>query len=453
MKPVAVLGVLLIVLGVAALVYQESPTRPRDGHRHRSAARDDDDREDTAAAARVGVGGCRRRDCSSPQRNARSTVSSDEAPRHQKGAGSTSKRRGLRHRVRTTVPRLSRFAVEHLALLPLGALIALVWVNTAPESYYPFTSAISFAVNDVAMVLFFALMTKEVVEATAPGGVLHPWRRAMLPVCASIGAAAVPALIYVRIVDAFDEPMLSIGWPVSLSTDLAIAYFVARLIFRTHPVIPFLLLLGIASDALGFLTLACSIRPERFTSRVARSSWPERSASLPDFGGRASAASGHICSPQAASRGSGFFWIGLHPALALVPIMPFLPHAARDPGFFVDALPNARDTLSQFERWWNYPAQVALFFFGLVNAGVPMGALEPGTLGLPIAVIVGKPLGVLIGAASPVSVVCTFRTGSAGENCLSVDSSPRWDSASGCSSVTRCCRRVSCARKCAWVCF
>ena len=87
-------------------------------------------------------------------------------PRHHKGAESTSPRHGLRHCVRITVPRLSRFAVEHLALLPLGAVIALVWVNTAPESYYAFTSAMSFAVNDVAMVLFFALMTKEVVEAT-----------------------------------------------------------------------------------------------------------------------------------------------------------------------------------------------------------------------------------------------------------------------------------------------
>ena len=44
---------------------------------------------------------------------------------------------GCAHRVRCArVPRLSRFAVEHLLLLPLGGLIALVWVNTAPESYY-----------------------------------------------------------------------------------------------------------------------------------------------------------------------------------------------------------------------------------------------------------------------------------------------------------------------------
>ena len=79
-------------------------------------------------------------------------------------------------------------------MLPLGALIALVWVNIAPESYYSFTFAISFAVNDVAMMIFFALMTKEIVEATAPGGVLHTWRRVMLPVIASFGVSVVPAL-------------------------------------------------------------------------------------------------------------------------------------------------------------------------------------------------------------------------------------------------------------------
>ena len=78
------------------------------------------------------------------------------------------------------VPRLSQFAVEHLLLLPLGAVIAMIWVNVEPESYYRVTYRIAFAVNDVGMVLFFALMTKEVVEATVTGGVLHPWRRAGL---------------------------------------------------------------------------------------------------------------------------------------------------------------------------------------------------------------------------------------------------------------------------------
>jgi NhaA family Na+:H+ antiporter len=94
------------------------------------------------------------------------------------------------------------------------------------------------------------------------------------------------------------------------------------------------------------------------------------------------------------------YWIGLHPALSLVAIVPFLPHAARDPGFFVDASPDAKDTLSQFEVFWRYPAQIALFFFGLVNAGVPLRTLEQATLALPAAVLVGKPIGIVLGAAA-----------------------------------------------------
>ena len=299
--------------------------------------------------------------------------------------------------MRKTVPRLSQFAVEHLLLLPLGALIALVWVNTEPESYYSFTFATSFAVNDVAMMIFFALMTKEIVEATAPGGVLHTWRRAMLPVIASFGVSVVPALIYLQVVEALDEPVLSLGWPVTLATDLAFVYFIGRIIFRSHPMIPFLLLLGIAADALGFLVLAL-FNPLRELHLA---------SGLGILAGAMVIAAGlrrlRVRSfwPYLLVAGSvswfGLFWGGWHPALALVPIMPFLPHAARDPGFFVDARPDAKDALSQFEVFWKYPAQITLFFFGLVNAGVPAGALEAGTWGLPIAVIVGKPLGLFAG--------------------------------------------------------
>jgi NhaA family Na+:H+ antiporter len=301
-------------------------------------------------------------------------------------------------RWRTTVPRLSQFAVEHLLLLPLGALIALVWVNTAPESYFRITNAISFAVNDVAMAFFFALMTKEVVEATAPGGVLHRWRRVLLPVLSSIGGAVVPALIYVQVVYALDEPMLAIGWPVALATDLAMCYFVARIIFRKHPMIPFVILLGITSDTLGFLALALfnpvqSVHLARgalFLTIAVAVAVALRRARVKSFW------------PYLLLSGIvswfGFYWSGVHPALALIPIIPFLPHGPRDPGFFVDAPPDAKDALNQFEVWWRYPAHAALFFFGLVNAGVPLGALENGTWGLPIAVIAGRPLGVLLGS-------------------------------------------------------
>jgi len=300
--------------------------------------------------------------------------------------------------LRSTLPRLWAFALEHLLLLPVGASVALIWANAAPESYYRATYAIAFAVNDVAMVFFFALVTKEVVEATAPGGVLHPWRRASMPAIAALAATALSALIHVWVVDALDEPALEIAWPVTFGTDIALSYFVARIIYGRHPIIPFVLLLAITSDALGFfavalfepvpdlhlvqgtmiMALAIAIAAMLRRARV-KSFWP------------------YLLGAGTASW-YAFLRGGLHPAFALVPIMPFLPHAARDPGFFVDARPDAKDTLSRFEIAWRYPAQIALLFFGLVNAGVPVRALEPATMGLPIAMIAGRPVGVLLGA-------------------------------------------------------
>jgi Na+:H+ antiporter, NhaA family len=307
-------------------------------------------------------------------------------------------------RWRNPFPHLSRFALEHLLLLPLGAAIALVWVNVEAESYYRVTYAMAFAVNSVAMAFFFAIMTKEVVEATAPGGVLHPWRRAVMPVAASIGATVVPALLYLRVIDILEEPMLSVGWPVPFATDIAVSYFFARLIFGLHPVIPLLLLLSISSDVLGFVALALfnPLQELHLTSGALLGAASIAAAlALRRLGVKS-------FWPYLIVAGSlswfAFYRSGFHPALALIPIMPFLPHAARDPGFFVDARPDARDALSQFEIFWRYPAQIALFFFGLVNAGVPLHALEPGTWGVAIAVIIGKPVGILLVVGLAVAV-------------------------------------------------
>jgi hypothetical protein len=76
-----------------------------------------------------------------------------------------------------TVKRLARTAFDRFLLLPLGALIALIWANTAAESYFIFAHRLSFAVNEIGMAFFFALMAQEVAEAVMPGGALHTWRR------------------------------------------------------------------------------------------------------------------------------------------------------------------------------------------------------------------------------------------------------------------------------------
>src|SRR5258705_2423909 len=80
-----------------------------------------------------------------------------------------------RHRIAL---RVSGFVLDYLLALPVGCAAALVWANTLPDSYFRFAQATAFLVNDIGIVSFFALITKELAEATMPGGALHPWRRA-----------------------------------------------------------------------------------------------------------------------------------------------------------------------------------------------------------------------------------------------------------------------------------
>jgi NhaA family Na+:H+ antiporter len=86
-----------------------------------------------------------------------------------------------------------------------------------------------------------------------------------------------------------------------------------------------------------------------------------------------------------------------------VPIIPFLPHAARDAGLFIEASPDARDALSSFERAFKYPVQVVLFFFGFANAGVRFGAVGDGTWAVMIAIVAGKPIGICLAVALSVA--------------------------------------------------
>ena len=297
------------------------------------------------------------------------------------------------------MPRLWHFAAEHLLLLPVGAAIALVWVNIAPESYFRVTGALHFVVNDVAMALFFGLIAKEIVEATVPGGVLHPWQRAALPFAASAGLTLVPLALFAALVPVFDEPRVLQGWPAVFATDVAFGYFAVRLIFGRHAAVPFFVLLAVAANCLGLVALTLT--------KAGASLHPAVAMALMTL---ALLQAGILRRHRVRSLwpylvvGGGMSWCalyfgGLAPAFALLPILPFVPHARRDPGFFVDAPPTAHDPLSRFEQLFRHPAQVALGLFGFVAAGVPLNALDWSALSLPLSVLVGKPIGLLAGVA------------------------------------------------------
>ena len=299
--------------------------------------------------------------------------------------------------------RRSRFGVrafiDNSGLLVTGTLAALLWANSGLESYERFARLLHFPVNDIAMAFFFALAMKEVVEATIPGGALHSPRRSLVPIVAAAGGMAGPAAIYVGLALAGNVPELLRGWAIPCATDIAFSYLAARFVLgRSHPGIPFLLLLAIADDAFGLVILAAfyptgPVRPLEFaallTVAMTIAYWMRRQRTM-NFWAYILGAGG--VSWLAFYRG------GLHPALALVPIVPFLPHAKRDPGLFVET-PDAHDPLNQFEHRWKLPVHVILFFFGLINAGVPISGAGSGTWIVLAALLFGKPLGIALSTA------------------------------------------------------
>jgi len=52
-----------------------------------------------------------------------------------------------------------RFIADRYLVLPIGAIAALAWANSRPESYFVFAHQWSFAVNNVGMALVFGLVT------------------------------------------------------------------------------------------------------------------------------------------------------------------------------------------------------------------------------------------------------------------------------------------------------
>jgi NhaA family Na+:H+ antiporter len=276
-------------------------------------------------------------------------------------------------------------------------MTALIWANVAADSYIPFAQRARFIVNDVGMTVFFALAAKEIVEATAPNGALYPLSKAATAVVAAIGGMIVPAGIYLALVEVADLPQLRRGWAIPSATDIAFSFLLARWLFgRRHPAVPFLLLLAIADDALGLIVLALFypadvLKPITFAATLAIAlalCWTLRRARVMQFW------------PYIIGGGAlswiAFFRGGLHPALALVPIVPFVPHAAHDAGIFEEPRRAAHDPLTRFEHAARLPAEIVLFLFGLVNAGVPFAQVGPGTWIVTAALVAGKPLGIVI---------------------------------------------------------
>jgi NhaA family Na+:H+ antiporter len=300
-----------------------------------------------------------------------------------------------------------RFLLDNSMFLIMGTVAALFFANIDPHYYHNLLDHeiaphvnFHFIINDVFMCFFFALAAKEIWEALLPGGALSSPKKAATPLLATAGGVIGPALLFIGGVITFDAPELSRGWAIPCATDIAFSYLVARLVFgKGHPAIPFLLLLAIADDAAGLIILAVfyptgemhlvlflvSVGGAILFNIFILKKWLKVSNFWMYL---------VIAGPLS---WYGFFMGGIHPALALVPIIPTLPHAHSDIGFF-EAMEDdtKKDPLNRFEHWWKNPVELILMLFGFANAGVAFSAMGLATGLITFGLIIGKPLGIVL---------------------------------------------------------
>jgi NhaA family Na+:H+ antiporter len=300
--------------------------------------------------------------------------------------------------------RAAAFVLEHHLLVAVGAAIALVWANTRPESYFSFAHALRFPVNQIGMALFVALITQEVLEATMKGGPLHTWRRWSVPAIAAMGGFLLSAVVYRRYVVWRTEPIFEAAWPAATAIDLVFAYVAARLIFgRRHPAVAFVLVTAIATTAFGMLAVGFAGTPFRASPGAAmlliaalaiayglkrmhvRSFWPY----LLVAGGPSWLA---------------LYLGGVHPALALVPIVPFLPRRPRSLEHFADTPETGHGSPRHFEYVWTQWVEGVLFLFALVNAGVIFAHYGSASWAVAIASTMARPIGILAGVGLAASL-------------------------------------------------
>lgn len=295
------------------------------------------------------------------------------------------------------------FLQEFSIPLIVGVLLALTWANVSPESYEHFIHneifghiSFHFLINDIFMVFFFAMATVEITQSLLPGGDLNPLKRAINPLMATVGGVIGPAAVFLALNAFMGEPAFARGWGIPTATDIALAWLVARLVFGAyHPAVSFLLLLAIVDDGIGLLiialfypdplnpinpmwlllTLAGMLVAYFLKKKNVQSYWPYIL-----FGGALS--------------WTGLFFAHIHASLALVFIVPFLPHPTREKVHLFEDDPKDHSTLKQFEHEWKIFVDFGLLLFGLSNAGVQFSEISPVTWIVFLALVLGKTIGI-----------------------------------------------------------
>jgi NhaA family Na+:H+ antiporter len=304
------------------------------------------------------------------------------------------------------------------ALLVAAAVAALIWANSpASESYFalrdftigyePWHLDLSLGAwaADGLLAVFFFLVGLELKREFVAGD-LRQLSKSVVPVAAAVGGVAVPALIYAAVNVADAETLR--GWAIPTATDIAFAVAVLALIGSHLPsaLRIFLLTLAVVDDLLAITIIAVF-----YTSEL--HPLPLLLALLPlglytflvqkyrRFFGTHGLAAWVILLPLGAATWALVHASGIHATVAGVLLGFAVPVIRSRASGGPEAGPGLAEIFEH--RFRPISAGVAVPVFAFFSAGVAIGGLQglgaaltdPVAVGIVLALVLGKPAGIL----------------------------------------------------------
>jgi NhaA family Na+:H+ antiporter len=283
----------------------------------------------------------------------------------------------------------------------VAAAVALAWANLAGASYHDVRTFeigpldVEHWAADGALAVFFYLAGLELKREFLVGSLRRPVDAA-IPILAAIFGVVIPAAVYVGVNLLHDPSSDNLGgWAIPSATDIAFALAVLAVVGSSlpSPMRAFLLTLAVVDDLIVIVIIAVF-----YTDTVHPA---PLGAALVAFAAYAVCQRLRVRSPLLLVPLAVLGWwflhdSGIHATVAGVVL-----------GLLTRVLPDPDEERSPAERIEHLlspvSSAVAVPFFALMSAGVALvGGLDvltdPIAVGVVLGLVVGKPVGILVGA-------------------------------------------------------
>jgi NhaA family Na+:H+ antiporter len=304
------------------------------------------------------------------------------------------------------------------ALLVIAAVVALIWANSpASDSYFalrdfkigyePWHLELSLGAwaADGLLAIFFFLVGLELKREFVAGD-LRQLSKSVVPVTAAAGGVLVPALIYAAV--NISSPETLRGWAIPTATDIAFAVAVLAIIGSHLPsaLRIFLLTLAVVDDLIAISIIAIfyssDIQPvPLLLALLPLGIYLLLAQKFRRFFGTHLAAAWFILLPFGIVTWALVHASGIHATVAGVLLGFAVPVLRSQASGGPDAGPGLAEIFEH--RFRPISAGIAVPIFAFFSAGVAVGGGEglvsaftdPVALGIVLALVLGKPLGIM----------------------------------------------------------